>query len=126
MQVAPSNKDSNEEYTPIIYRIARENNEDYVKQKKRKERRLIRQMVKNVWQDPYHPEICEETCLKAYKQAIGAVPFDPNNLECICPEEKDVETIASCSCDDADVSSDCSSLDLDWEIHFSPPIACQL
>lgn len=123
MQVKPENsEDNNQQCSPLIYRIARANNMDRVRRLERKRLRLIKQVVGD-WTDPYHPEVCETRCLKAYQQAMGILPFDPNNPDCICEDQDNKEVLESCSCEDdeTDISSDCSSLDIDWEIHFTPP-----
>lgn len=125
MQVEPGKDEVNvDNCSPLIYKIAPEDNEDRIKGKERKQRRLIRKAVKEVWSDHYDPDICQKNaCFKAYQHAIGLLPYDPNNSVCNCPEEKDADDdLNSCSWDDIDVSSECSSLDVDWEIHFSPPI----
>lgn len=115
--------DKNTVCNPLVYKIATADNLQKVKARARKERRLIRKTVREVWSDPYHPEVCQTTCYKAYKQAIGLDPYDPYNPECICPEEDYFEDLDSCSCIDTDADSECSSLDVDWEIHFTPPSA---
>ncbi|XP_060800453.1 uncharacterized protein LOC106137708 [Amyelois transitella] len=125
MQVNPENSESNDNqtYSPLIYKIARPNNEERVMKLERKKRRLVKEAVGN-WPDPFHPEYCERTCLKAYKQAVGLLPYDPNNPECSCEEAKYNDDEDVCSCceeDDDSLSSDCSSLDINWEIHFTPP-----
>lgn len=108
---------------PLVYKIAAADNAKKVKAKARKERRLVRKAVGAVWSDPYNPDACKETCYKVYKQAIGFDPFDPCNPECVCPEEY-VDDLDSCSCSEGtDADSEASSLDVDWEIHFTPPSA---
>lgn len=128
MQVSPEDSETNvNQSTPLVYKITSEYNDERVQKRLRKQRRLVKEAVDKVWVDPYHPELCEKTCLRAYKQAIGL--YDPNNPECTCSDEEEKEEVCSC-CDDEedgddDESSECSSLDLEWEIHFSPPIAYQ-
>ncbi|KAG6438905.1 hypothetical protein O3G_MSEX000316 [Manduca sexta] len=109
------------EYTPVVYKIANESNAERQRLNEMHRRRVIRKAVDEVWSDPYHPELCEDICYKTYQQAIGLMPYHANNPDCICSDE-DIETIASCSCDDVDVNSDSSS-DVEWEIQFSPPNA---
>lgn len=124
MQVTGENSEGTvEQYNPLVYRIAKTNNEEKVAKLERKRRRLVREAVGDVLRDAYRPDVCERTCLRAYKQAVGLLPFDPNNPECICDEEDAPapEPSPSCSCGDDDISSDCSSMDIDWEIHFTPP-----
>lgn len=115
---APNHKDS-VAYTPLIYRIEAASNKARIEKKNRKQRRLIRAAVKETWNDPYHPEYCENVCLPAYKRVIGLETdreaYDYN-------DERDE---LSCSCSDEEVSSSCSSSDVDWELQFSPPSAFQ-
>ncbi|XP_011549567.2 uncharacterized protein LOC105381523 [Plutella xylostella] len=103
-------------YTPLIYKIASANNEEKIKKKERYEQRLI-DKVWDKFEDPVHPDVCQTRCLKAYQQAIGQLPAG----ECICPQSEVVDVDRSDSSDDEDTSSYCSSLDVDWEIHFTPP-----
>ncbi|KAJ8722418.1 hypothetical protein PYW07_003598 [Mythimna separata] len=123
MQACPENSEVNtNQYDPLVYRISREGNEERIQQRLRKKQRLVEEAVKKAWVDPYHPEICEKTCLRAYREAIGL--SNPNNPDCNCSVEEEEEDKCSCCVDEED-SSDCSSLDVEWEIHFSPPIASQ-
>lgn len=125
MQVSPENSETNvDQCTPMVYKITREDNDERIQKRLRKRQRLVKEAVDRAYVDPYHPEACEKICLKVYKQAIG---LDPNKPECICSDEEE-EVEEECSCCNAEEyedSSDCSSLDLEWEIHFSPPIAYQ-
>ncbi|KAH9629280.1 hypothetical protein HF086_008362 [Spodoptera exigua] len=122
MQVSPADNEVNMDHcSPLIYRISREDNEERVEKQQRKRHRIIKKAVDKVWEDPYHPEACEKTCLKAYKQAIGL--YDSND-ESSLSEQEENESCSCCNGEDDD-SSDASSLDLEWEIHFSPPIASQ-
>lgn len=123
MQVTAENSEGTQEvYNPLVYKIAKASNKDKIAKLERKKRRLIKEAVEEVWEDPYHPEYCERTCLRAYKQAVGLLPYDPNNPDCTCDYEgEEPVSSSSCSCEDDDVSSDCSSLEADWEIHFTPP-----
>lgn len=125
MQVTGDNGEGNvEHYNPLVYKIANANNKDKISKLERKKRRLIKEAIGEVWQEPYHPEVCERRCLKAYKQAVGLLPFDPENPECNCDNYLPQKVEAtSCSCTDDDISSDTSSLGMDWEIHFTPPYA---
>lgn len=123
MQVSPEDSDVNvDQCSPLVYRIGREDTEERIQKRLRRRQRLIKEAVDKVWVDPYHPEVCEKTCLRAYKEAVGLA--DPNNPECTCTVAEEKEDVCSCcnSVEDDD-SSQCSSLDLEWEIHFSPPIA---
>lgn len=125
MQVSPQNSNTRvhtENYSPLIYKIKTEDNEKKLLKRERKRQRLVKRAVDEVWSDPYHPEFCEKTCAKAYKQAVGILPYDPTNPDCTCSHEE-VEESHTCSCYESDSSSDDSSLDLQWEIHFTPPIA---
>lgn len=111
-----------EQYKPLKYTIASASNQEKIERRERKRERLIQLAFKNVFSDPYHPEDCQKTCLKAYKQAVGLLPYGSNNPECTCSdvgEELSPEENYS-----ALEETDESSLDLDWEIHFTPPIAC--
>ncbi|XP_050558855.1 uncharacterized protein LOC118266748 isoform X4 [Spodoptera frugiperda] len=123
MQVSPEDSEMNIDHcSPLIYRISREDNEERIEKRLRKRHRLIKKAVDEVWEDPYHPEVCEKSCLKAYKQAIGQSDYSP---ECNCSEEEQDDESCSCCDGEDDDTSDASSLDLEWEIHFSPPIASQ-
>lgn len=121
MQASPEAK--SEKPSAVIYKIASANNEAKQAKRERKKQSLIKNHVKEVWKNAYNPEICQQRCLKAYQQAVGILPYDPKNPECICSEhEKDLDTFES-SCEDLDLwdeSSD-SGTDVEWEIHFSPP-----
>ncbi|XP_049867255.1 uncharacterized protein LOC126367669 [Pectinophora gossypiella] len=122
MQTFDETSEGKEPCKPLIYKIASANNEEKIRKRELKTQRLIDKTAEKIWSDPYHPEVCETTCLKAYKQAIGLLPYDPNNPECICPEDMqseatEEEEVVSYE----DDSSDCSSLDVDWELHFTPP-----
>lgn len=121
LQVDAENEGNYEQYKPLIYKIASADNEEKVRKRKRREQRLIKETFNKVFTDPYHPEVCEQTCLKAYRQAMGVTPYDPNRPVCVCPEE--IEEVDTATLDSDDDSSDYSDLDLDWEIHFTPPIA---
>ncbi|CAG9784015.1 unnamed protein product [Diatraea saccharalis] len=122
MQTSPENNEgNNEQYSPLVYKIAKPSNKDKLAKLQLKKRCLVKEIIGD-FEDPYHPEICEKTCLKAYKQAIGLLPNDHNNPECSCGDCVQEESSESCHCEYDDVSSDCSSMDIDWEIHFSPPI----
>lgn len=115
--------DKRKSCNPLMYKITTADNQEKVKAKARKERRLVRRAVGSVWSDPYNPEACTDTCYKVYKQAIGFDPFNPCNPECVCPDEY-VDDLDSCSCsDDMDIDSEASSLEVDWEINFTPPNA---
>lgn len=114
----------NDNCKPLIYKIAKENNSEKIRARTRKEKRLIQEAIEEVWSDPYHPEACDAVCHKAYQQTLGIFPGDPYF------EERRPEAVystsspsASCSCDAVSISTD-SSLDVDWEIHFTPPIYC--
>lgn len=48
-------------------------------------------------------------------------PYEPNSLECTCPEV--VEEEGTGTYDSDDDTSDDSELDLDWEVHFTSPFA---
>lgn len=125
MQTAPENNEgSNEQYTPLVYKIAKADNKDKLAKLELKRRQLVKEIIGD-FEDPYHPDVCEKTCLKAYKQAIGLLPLDPNRPDCTCSDGAAGQDSLkeSCHCYYDDVSSDCSSMDIDWEIHFSPPIA---
>lgn len=111
--------DKNTACNPLVFEIASADNEDKIRARARKKRRLINRAVDEVWTDPYNPDACRDVCYKVYKQAIGLDPFGPYDPECNCLEQE-LET-ESCSC--GTLESDCSSLDVDWEIHFSPPSA---
>lgn len=124
MQVLPENSNTNiDQCSPLKYTVKSEDNEERIQKRLSKRHRLIREAVEKVWSNPYHPEICEKTCLKAYKQAIGILPYDPNNPECTCCSGEESEDSVSCFCEESDTSSEGSSLDLQWEIHFTPPSA---
>ena len=124
MQVSPEDSELNVDHcSPLIYRIGREDTEERIQKRLRRQQRLVKEAVGKVWVDPYHPEICEKTCLRAYKEAVGLA--DPNKPECTCTVVAEEEDVCSCcnSVEEDDDTSECSSLDLEWEIHFSPPIA---
>lgn len=113
MQVASDQGPS--DYKPLIYKIASASNEEKVRRRAEKERRLVRNVI-NEYRDPYHPQLCEQICYCAYKDAVG---FFDDVPEVNKPGEPLTECLSSCE----DEGSDCSSLDVDWEIHFTPPIA---
>ncbi|XP_063359189.1 uncharacterized protein LOC134648631 [Cydia amplana] len=117
MQVTSENEQNCVVYDPLVYKIASASNEERVRRRERKARRLIKNMVKE-FDDPFHPDVCQQTCVRGYKEIIGV--FDS---EC----QGDVGSVTeSCSCEDEqdqEQDSDGSSLDLDWEIQFSPPNA---
>lgn len=118
LQVDAEAEGSYEHHTPLIYKIASANNEEKIRKRKRREQRLINETFNRVFTDNFHPELCEQTCLKAYRQALGVPSYDSSTPESTCSEEVDTVTLES------DIeSSDDSDLDLDWEIHFTPPIA---
>ncbi|KAM3961312.1 uncharacterized protein ACR2FA_004650 [Aphomia sociella] len=122
MQVTPPLESTQDYCSPLVYKITKANNEDRIKKLEKKKQRLIRNAVGDVWCDLYHPDVCERTCQKAYKRTIGLLPFDANNSDRICEsDEEGMENINSCLCDDENDSSNCSSTDINWEIHFSPP-----
>ncbi|CAB3239193.1 unnamed protein product [Arctia plantaginis] len=124
MQVSSANSDTNiDQCSPLKYTIQNEDNEERIQKRLRKRQRLIKEAVNKVWSDPYHPDVCEKTCLKAYKQAVGLLPYDPNNPECTCSNDEESEDSISCFCEESDTSSEGGSLDLQWEIHFTPPSA---
>ncbi|XP_050345334.1 uncharacterized protein LOC126770163 [Nymphalis io] len=118
MQVTSENSKYNtERYMPLIYEIESTNNKDKIKQRERLQRRLVKAAVKNVWSDPYHPEACENICAKTYNRVIGDLPLGVN-----CNDEE-IETINS-SCEDEEVNISTTSSDVNWEIHFTPPLMC--
>ncbi|CAH2086063.1 unnamed protein product [Euphydryas editha] len=121
MQVTPYKSEENtEQYKPLIYEIESINNIYKVKQKERLQRRLVRAAVNKVWSDPYHPNACENICLNTYKQAVGILPLEENCKA--TTKEEEIETINSFSCDDDEVSLSCTSSEVNWEIHFTPPL----
>ncbi|KAJ2953007.1 hypothetical protein O0L34_g7388 [Tuta absoluta] len=123
MQVNDKN-DDNTPCKPLIYKIASPDREERMKLRALKTQRLIEKARKEVIAtDWYNPDACEQKCGKAYKMATGAYEYDQAMAECICPEDmidsNDPSTMTESS-SEVD-SSDYSSLDLDWEIHFTPP-----
>ncbi|CAH0721997.1 unnamed protein product, partial [Brenthis ino] len=113
MQATNSKEDSNGAYKPLLYKIESTNNKAKIRQKEMLRKRLIRGAVKEIWSDPYHPELCEQICLKSYdEEAIGVFPKE----EC-----EDEEGPCDISCYEED---DISSFEIDWEIHFTPPLMC--
>lgn len=119
MQVTPEKFEENvEQYDPLIYEIESVNNKSKIKKKERLQRRLVRAAVKDVWSDPYHPDACKNICLDTYERAIDIMPLE-RNFKAI---EEEIETVNSCSCEDDEVSGSCSSSEVNWEIHFTPPL----
>ncbi|KAI5641720.1 hypothetical protein NE865_06024 [Phthorimaea operculella] len=120
MQVNNKN-DDNTPCKPLIYKIASPDREERMKLRALKTQKLIEKARKEIATDWYNPDACEQKCGKAYKMATGAYEYDQAMADCICPEDmidsNDASTAESSSVD----SSDYSSLDLDWEIHFTPP-----
>lgn len=114
MQTAPEQGSS--EYKPLIYKIASASNEEKVRRREKKERRLVRNVIKE-FRDPYHPQLCEQSCYCAYKDAVGFFEDVPE----VNKDTAEPLTESPSSSDEDD--SDSSSLDLDWEIHFTPPKA---
>lgn len=127
MQASPEDSNANVDQTqcgPLVYRISREDNEERIQKRLRKRQRIVKKAIDKVWADPYHPEACKQTCLRAYNEAMGL--SDLTNTEYTCSEEDENGVCSYCGDEeDDDDSSDASSLDLEWEIHFSPPIAAQ-
>lgn len=106
MQVTPEKFEENvEQYDPLIYEIESVNNKSKVKKKERLQKRLVRAAVKEVWSDQYQPDACK-------------MPLE-GNFKAI---EEEVEAVNSCSCEDDEVSVSCSSSEVNWEIHFTPPL----
>nr|AON96575.1 hypothetical protein [Bicyclus anynana] len=119
LKATPDNPDEcTEQCTPLIYKIESDNNKVKIKKRDKIQKRLIKAAVNEVWSDPYQPEACEDICLPAYQRAMGVFPesgddYVPNKF----PKDPD-----SCSCDDEEISSTCNSSEVEWEIHFTPPI----
>lgn len=114
------NSQESKTYEPLIYKICKADNDEKIKRREKITRKLIREEIKD-WKDPYHPEVCNTTCLKAYRQAIGL----PVTSDC---ELDDFVKIPAAKVSDSgsldeDIESNCSSLDVDWEIKFTPPHA---
>lgn len=123
MQVTPEANDAlSERYSPLVYRVAKANNEDRNKKKERIKRRLLRRVAKDIFSDAYDPNVCDNVCLEAYKQAVG-LPSRGDELTCMRHADQDA-LLNSCSCSDEEVSSSCTSSEVDWEIQFSPPKHC--
>ncbi|KPJ19084.1 hypothetical protein RR48_12595 [Papilio machaon] len=122
MQAMPDgNDESLEQFTPLIYKIANADNEDRKNKKERLKRRILRRAAKDI-KDSYNPKACDEICLNAYKHAVGILKSD----DYFTGVKKDMEKgdiLDSCSCSDIELSS-CTSSEVDWEIHFSPPLSC--
>lgn len=122
MQAIPDgNEESPVQYTPLVYKIANANNEDRKKKKEKIKRRILRRAAKDI-KDCYDPKACDKMCFDAYKYAIGISKADDNFPDL----KKDMErgdVLDSCSCSDVEMSS-CTSSEVDWEIHFSPPLSC--
>lgn len=118
MQVMPEKFEENvERCDPLIYEIESVNNKSKIKKKERLQRRLIRAAVKKVWSDTYNPDACKNICLDTYERAFDTLPLE-GNYKAI----EEVETVNSCSCEDDEVSVSCSSSEVNWEIHFTPPL----
>ncbi|CAG5051143.1 unnamed protein product [Parnassius apollo] len=115
---------SREEYSPLIYRIAKADNEDRIKKKNRIKRRLVRRATNDIWIDNNNTKDCDNVCLEAYKQAVGLPNSGGKSFENHCSELEAIDMPDSCFCSDNDISSSCASSEVDWEIHFSPPSAC--
>ncbi|XP_045781744.1 uncharacterized protein LOC123878544 [Maniola jurtina] len=115
---ADKQKELNEQYTPLIYKIETLNNKAKIKKKEKIQRRLTRAALNGAWSDPVYPEACENVCLPAYKQAVGILPESGDDR---IDFQEHVDDSNSCSCDDEEISSSCESSDVDWEIHFTPP-----
>lgn len=120
IEMRPVGEDSNEDFTPVIYKIANKDYKNYVIERKRK-KYLAGQVVEDIW-NPNYPEVCDEMYMNVYKHLNRAISLDHNDPNCVFNEKKD-KTIDYCSCSDVDMTSDSSSEDVDWEIYFSPPIA---
>ncbi|CAH2073200.1 unnamed protein product, partial [Iphiclides podalirius] len=120
--MAEGNDATTERYSPVIYRIAKADNEDRKRKKDRITRRLARRAVKDILPDSYDPKACNNVCLEAYKQAVGLPNSydEPSNLH----ENNQDILLDSCSCSENDVSSSCTSSEIDWEIQFTPPKYC--
>lgn len=114
MQATNSKEDSNGPYKPLLYKIESTNNKTKIRKKEMLQKRLIRDAVKEIWSDPYHPELCEEICLKSYEEAIGVFPEEE------CEDGEGTCDISSYEEDDISISSS----EIDWEIHFTPPLMC--
>ncbi|CAF4958766.1 unnamed protein product [Pieris macdunnoughi] len=104
----------NDEHTPLIYDIESVNNKAKLRKREKLQKYLTSNAVKNVWTDPFHPQNCENICLKSFYEAMGITAPEtvPENIE-----------ENSCTCEDEEVSSSCDSSEVDWVIHFTPPIS---
>lgn len=104
-----------EKHTPLVYKIESVNNKGKLKKREKVITDLTSAAIKQVWSDPFHPKDCENICLKDFYEAMRtrAPGFDAENNK----EEE------SCSCADEEIIYSCDSSEVDWEIHFTPPIA---
>ncbi|VVD02642.1 unnamed protein product [Leptidea sinapis] len=107
-----------QDQTPLKYTIESENNKRKLKKREKQRQNLINAAVKDVWEDPYQPQNCENICLRAYYEAMGILPELQRNANCI-----NQDFVSSNSDDYDDTSSSCASSEVDWEIQFSPPIS---
>lgn len=106
--------------SPLIYTIESLDRKAKLKKKDYIKKKLVEAAVNEAWSDPFHTEACENKCLPAYNLAVGFSP-EIGDYNKIAEEE-----IYSGSClSDDEVSSSCNSSEVDWEIHFTPPISCQ-
>ncbi|XP_045532518.1 uncharacterized protein LOC123720090 isoform X4 [Pieris brassicae] len=104
----------NDEHTPLIYDIESVNNKAKLRKREKLQKYLTSNAVKKVWSDPFHPQNCENVCLKSFYEAMGMTAREtvPENIEENC-----------CTCKNEEVSSSCDSSEADWVIHFTPPIS---
>lgn len=119
LQATESSKEPNTANTPLVYKVESETNKARKKKKDRIQRRLIKNAVTNVWPKTFEAANCDDICLKALKESVGILSFDETDVFVRGDELKNND---SCSCEDDEVSSSCTSSDVDWEIGFTPPL----